>query len=65
MSTTEAPELVLNLIKELEKRAIEIETPLPGLLSDGAKDSQWHCSSRAAGIRDAIRSIKLAFSLGV
>lgn len=70
MSDTKKPEdelckRLLRLIADLEQRALEMETPLPGLLSDGAKDTQWHCSSRSAGIRDAIRSIKLAFSMGV
>lgn len=50
------------LLKTLEQRAKEIETPADVNWPESAKNSQWHCASRAAGIRDAIHAIKLAFA---
>lgn len=57
------PDVIDGLLKSLEQRAKEIETPADVNWPDGAKNAQWHCASRAAGIRDAIHAIRLAFDL--
>lgn len=52
------------LINKLEDMAKEVEAPTDIVMAEGVKDRMdWHCSSRAAGIRDAIRSIRIMFGV--
>lgn len=58
------PDKAKALMARLEKTAKEIEQPSETKMADEIKDKmQWHCSSRAAGIRDAIQAIKIEFGL--
>lgn len=52
------------MIKYLEARASDFDKPLPNMNRPGDKElHEWHCHSRAAGIRDAVHSIRLRFKL--
>lgn len=52
------------LLELLESRAKDFEKPLPTMNKQGEKEVQeWHCHSRAAGIRDAANCIRVKFNL--
>lgn len=52
-----------DVLKLLEARAVEIETPPKVTMPEAAKITEWHCASRSAGIRDAIDIIKQKLNL--
>lgn len=54
---------VSDLIVLLEARAKAIEAPMTVALPEAAKITEWHCASRAAGLRDAISMIKQKLNL--
>lgn len=55
---------IKEILDKLEKRAKEIEAPMEVAMSseEAKKKAEWHCASRAAGVRDAIRLIELTYN---
>jgi hypothetical protein len=54
---------VIDLIKRLEQRANDCEARDGTTFPEAAKGQIDNCAARAAGIRDAVHSIKITFGL--
>lgn len=62
--TDEDIDKIKELLVFLESRAKDFEAPLPKMNKEGDKETfEWHCQSRAAGIRDAAHCLRLKFNL--